>query len=107
MPRHFHVPARELALNPAQPCPFLPALVLEGLAVTPNEQHHLILSMGQDRFYFGPTDQAVARRSRLLAAALCQGAAQLDPDHADLVGWWVMAAWGATLDELVDTLTGN
>lgn len=106
MRRHFHVPARELALDP-QPCPFLPALVLEGLAVTPDEQHHLILRLGQDRFYVGPTDQDVARRVRLLAQALCQGTAHLDTAHADLVGWWVTAAWEATLDEIVDAITGN
>lgn len=100
MRRHFHVPARELALDAPQPCPFLPALALEGLAVTPEQQHHLILSLGQDRFYIGPTDQAVARRAQLLATALHQGTAHLDRDHADLIGWWVTAAWESSLDEL-------
>ncbi len=101
--RHFHVDAAELLLEDPVRCAFLPGLTLDGIAVTPHGQHHLVLTLaGRERFYVGPDDTTVTRRAQILAAALTR---HLDPAHAHLVGEWVQWAWDALLDELVDRLT--
>lgn len=105
---HFHVDARELLLEAAVACPFLPDLSMIGLAVTSTGGHHLILSLANlDRFYFGPDSATVARRSQILIAALQQGTRALDGPRAYLVDVWVSAAWEATLDELTDAIAGD
>lgn len=108
--RHFHLPARELLLEEPVACHYLPGLALAGVAVTAAEQHHLILELGGleqvDRFYLGPTQDDVERRAQILAAAL-QAGPQLDELHAGLVQDWILLAWEATLDALVERLTGR
>lgn len=103
MRHHFHVPARELTLDQDPvPCPVLPALTFEGLAVTEQGQHHLILTLGGlDRFYLGPDDATVSRRTGLLGRALHDGIAGLDTEHVLLVQDWVQLVWESALDELV------
>ncbi len=73
MHTHFHVEGRELLMDRPERCPFYPALALEGLAITPVGQHHLILGTPAARFYAGPDTTTVARRAQLLAAGLRQG----------------------------------
>lgn len=105
--RHFHVHAREMLLEEPTRCPFLPGLAMVGLAVTADEQHHLILEIGDqelaDRFYAGPTQHDVKRRARTLSRAL-QQRPELDEFHAGLVEDWVLLAWEAALDELVEAI---
>lgn len=104
--RHFHVPADELLLTEPTACAFLPTLTLDGLAVTDQGQHHLILTLsGLSRFYVGPDDATVDRRAAILTAALSVQQHQLDPFHAALIGDWIRWSWEALLDELVDQLT--
>lgn len=105
--RHFHVAARELLLDQPDRCPFLPALTLDGLAVTSGGQHYLVLTLGLDRVYVGPDDQTVRRRAQVLSLALHQGVAALDPTRADLVGWWITAAWEAAVDNLVEAIAAG
>lgn len=68
--RHFHVPAQELLFETPERCPYMPGLAMVGVAVTETEQHHVILEMGPDaaadRFYLGPTQDHVERRSQRL-----------------------------------------
>ncbi len=105
---HFHVTARELRLEEPERCPFLPALTMDGLAVTPEGQHHLILTLrATDRMYFGPDERTVTRRTQILTMALQRGEAALDRYHADLVGEWVATVWEAAIDELVDAMIGT
>lgn len=108
--RHFHLPARELLLEEPVACHYLPGLVLVGVAVTAEEQHHLIFELGGleqvDRFYVRPTQDDVERRAQILATAL-QAGPQLDGFHAGLVQDWVLLAWEATLDAFVERLTGR
>lgn len=105
---HFHVPARELLLQTPQRCPYLPGLVMVGIAVTHDEQHHVILEFGgaaaADRFYLGPTQEQVKQRARILARAL-QQLPGIDVFHASLVQSWVRDTWECLVDELVDQLT--
>lgn len=103
--RHFHVAATELLMPDPMHCPFLPTLTLDGVAVTPSGQHHLILSLhGRARMYIGPDDTTVRRRADTMAAALTP---HLGTFHADLIGEWVRWAWDALLDELVEQLTAG
>lgn len=106
--RHFHVPARELLLQPPQRCPYLPGLVMVGLAVTTREQHHIILELGNstaaDRIYLGPTREQVRQRAQILAQAL-QQLPGIDSFHADLVRDWTTQTWDSLVDELVEQLT--
>lgn len=108
--RYFHRPGRELLLEESVACPYLPGLALVGVAVTVAEQHHLIFELGAlgqvDRFYIGPTQEDVARRAQILASAL-QAGPRLDELHAGLVQDWILLAWEATLDALVEHLTGR
>lgn len=100
---HFHVPAREILDDEPTTCPYLPHLTLDGLAVTPTGQHHLVMTLCDTaRFYVGPDTATVHRRAHILTTALSR---RLEPFHAHLVHQWILAAWEATLDELVDSLT--
>lgn len=54
MHTHFQVDARELLLDQPERCPFYMPLALEGIAVTPTGQHHLVLNTPAARFYAGP-----------------------------------------------------
>ncbi|MEN3124037.1 hypothetical protein [Janibacter sp. LM] len=107
--RHFHVPAREMLLEDPQRCPWLPGLTMVGVAVTDDEQHHVILELGTrsvDRFYLGPTQDDVTRRAQVLAHALRQWPRMSTP-HASLIQDWVLMTWDSLLDELVAALTGR
>lgn len=101
--RHFHVSAEELLFGSAVPCVFLPTLTLDGIAVTPHGQHHLILTLaGVARFYMGPDDATVTRRIEIFTAALRN---HIDTQHASFVGEWIQWSWESLLDELVAQLT--
>ena len=105
--RHFHVEARELLFEQPEPFPLLPALQLLGVATTPAGQSHLILTLGEDRSYFGPDSATVARRTAILIAGLRLGPAALDDARAYLIDVWVSAAWEATLDALTDLISAG
>lgn len=108
--RHFHLPAQELLLEQPARCPYLPGLALLGVAVTASEQHHLVFELGNleqaDRFYLGPTQDDIEHRAQLLVAALQTGP-RLDEFHSGLVREWVELCWEATLDALVERITGR
>lgn len=79
---------------------------MEGVAIEGAGGHHLIVGVEDaDRVYVGSDEARVRRRALLLADALHQGAAGLDRGHADLVGDWVVLAWEAMLDEVVDAVS--
>lgn len=107
---HFLVSARELLLAAdSMVCPYHPLLVLEGVAVAPGGQHHLIVSAAGQRAYLGPTQEVVRRRARILAVALARPDRGRDRDSgrrdlAWLIEEWVMQSWEALVDELVDAL---
>lgn len=106
--RHFHVPAREMLLPARQVCPVYPALGLEGVAVTPAGQHHLVLTLLPSvRSYLGPDLVRVQRQTALLVAGLVAGSLRARPDVARAAGEWVLLAWEAMLDELVDAFAGE
>ena len=106
--RHFHVEAREFLFERPSSFPLLPALQLLGVAMTPTGQGHLILTLDdEERSYFGPDSDTVARRTAILIAALKRGPAALDDDRAYLVDVWVSAAWEATLDALTDLISAG
>lgn len=107
--RHFHVPARELLFDVPELCPYMPGLAMVGVAVTETEQHRIILDeMGPatsvDRFYLGPTQDHVGRRSRILAQAL--RSTGLDDFHVSLIQQWVCTTWESLIDALVEGITG-
>lgn len=104
MHTHFQVDARELLLDQPERCPFYMPLALEGIAVTPTGQHHLVLNTPAARFYAGPDTATVARRAQLLGAALRRGRAGLSVDLAAAASAWVELCWESVVDELVDAI---
>ena len=105
--RHFHVEAQEMLFERPECFPLLPALQLLGVAMTPAGQGHLILTLGEDRSYFGPDSATVARRTAILIAALKQGPVALDDPRAYLIDAWVSTAWEATLDALTNLISAG
>lgn len=101
---HFYVAARELILDVPQACPFYPPLAFVGLAITPDGEHHLILTTGASRFYAGPDTATVRRRSQILSAALRGGRPQLDPSLVAGAAAWIELCWESVIDELVDAI---
>ena len=101
---HFDVDAHELLMDQPEQCPFYPPLVLEGIAVTPGGQHHLVLRTPSARFYAGPDTATVTRRAQLLAAALRDGRPGLSVALADAAAAWVDLCWESVVDELVDAI---
>lgn len=106
---HFMVQARELLLDEQVTCPYHPLLTLEGVAVTPDGQHHLIGHAAGQRAYLGPTQAIVERRAQIIAAALARpDLAEPDSGRTELawlIQYWLVQCWEALLDELVDALT--
>lgn len=105
--RHFHVDAREMLLDVPEKCPVAPGITFDGLAVTPEGQHHLIVTARGQRAYVGPDVATVTRRAEILTQALSHGPAALDTDHATWVGWWVREMWEAVTDELTNAITSR
>ncbi len=92
-----------MLLNLPQACHAWPLLTLDGVAVTAQGQHYLILTFkDMTRCYIGPDQTTVQRRAELVAAALAR---RLGPIQAAQVGAWVEWAWEALLDELVDAIS--
>lgn len=103
--RYFHVPAREMLLDTRDACPAYPLLALDGVAVTPAGQHHLVLSLLPTvRFYLGPDQASVQRRAQLLVAGLEVRSLQGRPEMGRAVREWVLLAWDVMLDELVEAI---
>lgn len=106
--RYFHVPAEEMLLANHEACPVYPLLVLDGVAVTPSGQHHLVLCLLPTvRVYLGPDRASVERRVQLLVTGLAVRSLRGRPEVAQAVGEWVMLAWEAMLDELVEAIAGG
>jgi len=90
-------------MSSSSPRPSSTTLTLDGIAVTPHGQHHLILTLaGVARFYMGPDDATVTRRIEILTAALRN---HIDTQHASFVVEWIQWSWESLLDELVAQLT--
>lgn len=102
MTTHFNVPdAQEVTLGAPVVCPVYPGLTVTAIA-TADGRVSLVLRLGSIRFFVGPSDEAVTRRARLLAAGLGAGGAFTSPVLAVAVVAWVRLCWESLVDQLAE-----
>lgn len=99
--------AREMLLDEPQACPTFPGLLLDGLAVGPDGQHYLTLTVHPPnnkptfRLYVGPDPDTIARRGLILVAALrSHGGDLATPETGIGVLAWLAACWTEAAAEI-------
>lgn len=97
--------AQTMLFDQPEPCPALPGLVLDGVAVDPTGRHHLAVTLRRDdqvvvRVHLGPDDAMIARRGLIIVTAL-RSRGDLDgTEHSIAILAWLAACWATFHEEL-------
>lgn len=97
--------AQTMLFDQPAPCPVLPGLVLDGVAVDPAGRHHLALTLRRDdqvviRVHLGPDEAMIARRGLIIVTALRSHGDLDGPEHSIAILTWLATCWATFHEEL-------